>query len=194
MVPGYRAEPHVAPNSNIETYAALKLQIENWRWAGVPFYLRSGKYLPKRNTVISIQFRAPPLLLFREAGVEKIEPNQLHIHIQPEEAITIQMKAKRPGPNIRLEKVKLEFSYNEFGQQSPATGYERLLYDCMIGDAALFHRADMVEASWRIATPILDLWATLPARDFPNYAAGTWGPHAAEELLAKDGRQWIGVT
>ncbi|MFY3745432.1 glucose-6-phosphate dehydrogenase [Anaeromyxobacter sp. Red801] len=189
-VPGYRAEPSVSPASQTETYAALKLQVENWRWAGVPFYVRAGKRLARRDTQISIQFRRPPLLLFQEAGVEGIEPNRLDILIQPEEAICISMKAKRPGPSIQLQPVRLDFSYADFGGLPPATGYERLLHDAMIGDATLFHRADMVEASWRIATPVLDVWSTLPARDFPNYAAGSWGPATASELLARDGRRW----
>ncbi len=190
-VPAYRAEPKVSATSQTETFAAVKLQVENWRWAGVPFYVRSGKRLARRDTQISIQFRRPPLLLFQEAGVEQIEPNRLDILIQPEEAICISMKAKRPGPAIVLEQVKLDFSYSRFGAVPPATGYERLLHDAMIGDASLFHRADLVEASWRIVTPILDVWASLPARDFPNYEAGTWGPAAAGELLARDGRRWV---
>jgi glucose-6-phosphate 1-dehydrogenase len=190
-VPGYREEPGVSPTSQTETFAALKLLVENWRWAGVPFYLRSGKRLAQRDTHISIQFRRPPLLLFEEAGVEQIEPNRLDILVQPDEAICISMRAKRPGPAIVLEQVKLDFSYSQFGTLPPATGYERLLHDVMIGDAELFHRADVVEASWRIVTPVLDLWATLPARDFPNYDAGTWGPAAASELLARDGHRWV---
>ncbi len=191
-VPAYRAEPGVSATSQTETYAALKLLVENWRWAGVPFYVRSGKRLARRDTQISIQFRRPPLLLFEEAGlVGQIDPNRLDILIQPEEAICISMKAKRPGPAIVLEQVKLDFSYARFGAVPPATGYERLLHDVMIGDPALFHRADLVEASWRIVTPILDVWATLPARDFPSYEAGTWGPAASLELLARDGRRWV---
>jgi glucose-6-phosphate 1-dehydrogenase len=190
-VPGYRDEPGVAADSRTETFAALRLVVENWRWAGVPFYLRSGKRLPRRHTQISIQFRRPPLLLFEEAGVEQIEPNRLDIVVQPEEAISISMKAKRPGPAIVLEQVKLDFSYSEFGPLPPATGYERLLHDVMIGDAELFHRADLVEASWRIVAPALDVWNTLPAREFPNYEAGTWGPAAAGDLLARDGRRWV---
>jgi glucose-6-phosphate 1-dehydrogenase len=189
-VPAYRQEPGVAPNSKTETYAALRLDVENWRWAGVPFFVRSGKRLAKRDTRIVIQFRRPPLLLFRGAGLQDIEPNRLEMLIQPEEGIVIRMKAKRPGPMV-LENVKLDFSYSDFGPQPPATGYERLLYDCMVGDSTLFHRWDTVEAAWRIATPILDLWASLPARDFPNYAAGTWGPAAADELLRKDGHAWV---
>ncbi len=190
-LPGYRQEPKVLPDSKTETYAALKIPVENWRWAGVPFYVRTGKRLARRVTQISIQFRRPPLLLFQEAGVEKIEPNRLDVLVQPEEAICISMKAKRPGPTIELEHVQLSFSYSRFGAFPPATGYERLLHDAMIGDTTLFLRADMVEASWRIVTPILDVWSTLPARDFPNYAAGSWGPDAAAELLARDGRRWV---
>ncbi len=190
-VPAYRSEPQVSSTSKVETYAAVKLQVENWRWAGVPFYLRSGKRLARRHTVISIQFRRPPLLLFREVGVEQIDPNRLDLHIQPDEAISISMKAKVPGPAIRLENVRLAFSYKDFGEQPEATGYERLLYDAMVGESTLFHRADTVEAAWRIATPILDVWGTLPARDFPNYPAGTWGPAAGDDLVQRDGRRWV---
>jgi glucose-6-phosphate 1-dehydrogenase len=189
-VPAYRAEPDVSPTSKVETYAALRLQVENWRWAGVPFYLRSGKRLAVRDTQISIQFRRPPLLLFREAGVEHIDPNRLDLRIQPDESIAIQIKAKIPGPAIQLRNVSLDFSYKDFGEQPVATGYERLLHDCMIGDMSLFHRSDMVEAAWKVASPILDLWESLPARDFPNYAAGTWGPAAGDELVVRDGRRW----
>jgi glucose-6-phosphate 1-dehydrogenase len=189
-VPGYRAEAKVSPTSMIETYAAMKLQAENWRWAGVPFYLRSGKRLPSRRTEIVIQFRQPPLLLFEAAAIDGIEPNRLVLHIQPDESIEIQMKAKRPGPIVQLQTVKLDFSYKDFGETAAATGYERLLYDCMIGDMTLFHRADTVDAAWQIATPILDVWGSLKPRDFPNYAAGTWGPASADELIGRDGRHW----
>ncbi len=188
-VPGYRSEPKVNPNSNTETFAALRLQVENWRWAGVPFYLRSGKRLPRRDTEIMIQFRRPPLLLFDESE-EQVDPNRLVLHIQPDEGIEIRIKAKHPGPSMELNTVKLDFSYKQFGETSAATGYERLLYDSMIGDSTLFHRADMVEEAWRIATPIVDVWASLPARDFPNYAANTWGPQAADALIQRDGRHW----
>jgi glucose-6-phosphate 1-dehydrogenase len=190
-VPGYRQETRVAPLSMTETFAALKLHVENWRWAGVPFYLRSGKRLPERKTEIVIQFRRPPLMLFRQAGLQEIDPNRLIIEVQPHEGIRIEMKAKMPGPTMKPATVQLRFNYEDFGKTPDATGYERLLYDCMIGDSALFHRADMVEAAWRIATPILDLWSSLPARDFPNYAAGSWGPAAAEQLIARDGRAWL---
>jgi glucose-6-phosphate 1-dehydrogenase len=187
---GYRAEAKVSPTSSIETYAAMRLQVENWRWAGVPFYLRSGKRLSSRRTEIVIQFRQPPMLLFEAAAIDGIEPNRLVLHIQPDESIEIQMKAKRPGPIVQLQTVKLDFSYKDFGETSAATGYERLVYDCMIGDMTLFHRADTVDAAWQIATPILDVWGAIKPRDFPNYAAGTWGPASAGELIGRDGRHW----
>jgi glucose-6-phosphate 1-dehydrogenase len=188
-VPGYRSEPKVSPGSSTETYAALRLQVENWRWAGVPFYLRSGKRLGRRDTEIMIQFRRPPLLLFDERETQ-VEPNRLVLHIQPDEGIEIQVKAKHPGPSMELNTVKLEFNYKQFGETGTATGYERLLHDSMIGDSTLFHRADMVEEAWRIATPVIDVWASLVPRDFPNYAAGSWGPRAADTLIEQDGRAW----
>jgi glucose-6-phosphate 1-dehydrogenase len=189
-VRAYRREPKVSPTSTTETYAALKLFVENWRWAGVPFYLRSGKRLARRRTEIVIEFRRPPLLLLEKAEAAQIEPNRLVLHIQPEEGIEFQVKAKRPGPTVHIETVKLDFSYKDFGQTSAATGYERLLYDCMVGDSTLFHRTDMVEAAWRIATPILEAWRYIPPPDFPNYPAGSWGPAAADELIQQDERRW----
>jgi glucose-6-phosphate 1-dehydrogenase len=189
-VPAYRKEPKVSPTSTTETYAALKLFVENWRWAGVPFYLRSGKRLARRRTEIVVEFQRPPLLLLDRAAVHGVDPNRLVLHIQPDEGIELQVKAKRPGPTVRVETVKLDFSYKDFGDTPAATGYERLLYDCMAGDSTLFHRTDMVEAAWRIATPILDAWRALLAPDFPNYPAGSWGPAAADELLHQDGRRW----
>jgi glucose-6-phosphate 1-dehydrogenase len=189
-VPAYRAEPKVNPNSATETYAALQLNIDNWRWAGVPFYLRSGKRLARRETEILIQFRKPPMLLFPRETAETIDPNRLILHIQPEEAIEFEIKAKKPGPAQHLTNVRLQFSYSDLGDKVPTTGYERLIYDAMIGDSTLFHRSDMVEAAWRIATPILDVWTSLNPRDFPNYASGSWGPVAADQLLAREGRKW----
>ncbi len=190
-VPAYRAEPKVPPTSQTETYAAMRLTVENWRWADVPFYVRSGKRLGRRDTRISIVFKRPPLRLFEEVGLGNVDPNRLDILVQPEEAISISMRAKKPGASIELQPVKLDFSYKDFGPVPPSTGYERLLHDAIAGDMTLFHRADMVEASWRIVAPVLDVWATLPARDFPNYAAGSTGPAAAAELLSRDGRQWL---
>ena len=186
----YRREPKVSPTSTTETYAALKLFVENWRWAGVPFYLRSGKRLARRRTEIVFEFRRPPLLLLDGAAMRHIDPNRLVLHIQPDEGIELQVQAKRPGPTVRIETVKLDFSYKDFGDTTAATGYERLLYDCMVGDSTLFHRTDMVEAAWQIATPILDAWRALPAPEFPNYAAGSWGPEAADELIRQEGRRW----
>jgi glucose-6-phosphate 1-dehydrogenase len=187
--PAYRSETNVSASSNIETYAAMKLAVDNWRWSGVPFYLRSGKALAKRDTEIVIEFKRPPQLLFKNF-LNDIEPNRLVLKIQPNETISIEIKAKRPGATIKLEHVRLEFSYADFGDSPATTGYERLLYDCMIGDSTLYHRADMVEAAWEIATPILDLWSSLPARDFPNYPAGTWGPESSNQLMQRDGRRW----
>jgi len=189
-VPGYRTEPDVDPHSNTETFVAMKLEIDNWRWAEVPFYIRSGKRLAAHTTQVVIGFRRAPLLLFGNDIQNKTMPNRLVLHVQPDEGITLDIHAKRPGPNISLANVPLDFSYSDFGEHTAATGYETLLYDCMIGDTTLFHRYDSVDASWRIVNPILDVWQALPARDFPNYAAGTWGPEAADALIAKTGHTW----
>ena len=189
-VPGYRTEPDVNPHSNTETFVALMLKVENWRWAEVPFYIRSGKRLATRTTEVVIGFRRAPLLLFGEEVESEIPPNRLVLHIQPEEGITLDIHAKRPGPKIQISNIPLNFNYAEFGESSAATGYETLLYDCMVGETALFHRYDSVDASWRIVNPILDVWQALPARDFPNYASGTWGPKASDDLIARDGHRW----
>ncbi len=190
-VPAYRSEDKVAPFSNTETFAALKLSIDNWRWAGVPFYLRTGKRLAQRHSSIIIQFKRAPFTLFRETEVEKLTTNRIVIHIQPDEGITLHFGAKIPGPIVNMGAVDMDFNYvDHFGEQV-STGYERLLFDCMIGDATLFQRADMVEAGWNIVDPVLDVWKALPARSFPNYAAGTWGPKEADDLLVNDGRRWI---
>jgi glucose-6-phosphate 1-dehydrogenase len=189
-VPAYRAEPMVNPTSNTETFVALKLSIDNWRWADVPFYIRTGKRLPSRVTEIAIQFRRAPFVLFRDTPVEKLTPNLLVMHIQPDEGISLRFGAKVPGPQVRVGAVNMDFHYADYFGTEPSTGYERLLYDCMIGDATLFQRADMVEAGWAVVQPILDIWKALPPRNFPNYPAGTWGPKDAEELLKKDNRHW----
>lgn len=193
-VPGYRTEPDVNPQSNTETFVAMKLKVENWRWAEVPFYIRSGKRLAAHTTEVVIGFRRAPLLLFGTQMESEIPPNRLVMHIQPEEGITLDIHAKRPGPKIQISNVPLNFNYKEFGEGNAATGYETLLYDCMIGETTLFHRYDSVDASWRIVNPILDVWQALPARDFPNYAAGTWGPRSSDELIAKDGHAWHHYT
>ena len=189
-VPGYRQEKNVNPESNVETYAAVKLMIDNWRWAGVPFYLRSGKRLAKRTTQIVVRFKTPPLALFGPNENEMIAPNRLIFYIQPQEGITFQVRAKVPGPSLATNAVHLDFDYSQFGERAPTTGYEKLLYDCMVGDSTLFHRSDMVEAAWEAAQPILDAWANNPPKEFPNYAAGTWGPEAANELLERDNHKW----
>ena len=189
-VPPYRSEPDVAPESNTETFVALKLQIDNWRWAGVPFYLRTGKRLAQRATEIVIQFRRTPFVLFRNTSVKNLETNRLVIHIQPEEGISLSFGAKVPGSVMKLGLVNMDFDYQSYFGVEHSTGYERLLRDCMAGDATLFQRADMVEAGWSVIQPIIDVWHALPARGFPNYPAGSWGPPEAEELLARDGRAW----
>ena len=189
-VPAYRSEPQVAPYSDTETFVALKLTLDKWRWADVPFYVRTGKRMPQKQSTIIVEFKRAPFVLFRETGVERLRTNRIVIHIQPDEGITLHFGAKIPGPIVNVGPVDMDFNYSDYFGEQLATGYERLLYDCMIGDATLFQRADMVEAAWCIVTPILDVWSAIPARDFPNYAAGTWGPSEAEELLAKDGRAW----
>ncbi len=186
----YRTEQAVAPQSNTETYAALKLSIDNWRWADVPFYIRTGKRLPTKRTDITIQFKKAPFMLFRDTTIEKLTTNRIVIHVQPDEGITLHFGAKIPGPIVNMGEVDMDFNYvDHFGEQI-STGYERLLYDCMTGDATLFQRADMVEASWQIVSPILDVWSAIPARDFPNYESGSWGPIEADKLLENDGREW----
>ena len=186
----YRAEPNVAADSPTETYCALKLAIDNWRWADVPFYLRTGKRMAKRCTDIAIQFKRAPFMLFRKAGVPDLTRNRLMIRIQPDEGISLTFGAKVPGTVLRQDIVDMDFSYAGHFGVNTSTGYERLLYDCMIGDPTLFQRADQVEAGWAVVSPILDVWKALPARKFPNYAAGSWGPQEADELLAHDGHTW----
>jgi glucose-6-phosphate 1-dehydrogenase len=189
-VPGYRKEPGVAAESRTETFAALKLNIDNWRWAGVPFYLRTGKRLAQRHTEIAIQFKRMPFELFRNAPFHKLHTNTLVIQIQPVEGISLSFGAKIPGPLLRVGSVDMSFEYSKYFGADAYTGYEVLLYDCMIGDATLFQRADMVEAGWKVVDPVLDVWRALPPRKFPNYASGSWGPADADQLLEIDGRQW----
>lgn len=187
-VPGYREEPGVDPNSSTETFAALKLQIDNWRWSGVPIYLRSGKRLQKHVTEIAIQFKDVPHRMFNESDAP-LQPNVLVIRIQPNEGITLRFAAKLPGQAMRIRAVNMDFRYgSSFGVKSPEA-YERLLLDCMLGDSTLYARRDMVERGWEIVAPILEAWKK-PAVDFPNYEAGSWGPGAAFELIERDGRQW----
>jgi glucose-6-phosphate 1-dehydrogenase len=186
----YRSEPQVAPDSRMETYVAMKLFIDNWRWSDVPFYLRTGKRMPSRATEIAIQFKRAPFMLFRQTAVESLAPNRLVMHLQPDEGISLSFGAKIPGPIVHLGAVNMDFKYKDYFGATPSTGYERLLYDCMCGDATLFQRSDMVETSWQIVGPILDIWQALPPRGFPNYAAGSWGPREADELLERDKRHW----
>jgi glucose-6-phosphate 1-dehydrogenase len=189
-IPSYRTETNVNPTSNTETFVGMKLDVDNWRWKGVRFYLRVGKALPKRVSEIVVTFRKPPFSLFRQTPIESLEPNQLVINVQPDEGITLTFGAKRPGAQMAIGNVGMRFSYEDYFGSAPATGYERLLYDALLGDQTLFQRADMVEAGWSVVAPVLDVWSALTARDFPNYTAGTWGPKAAHDLLARDGREW----
>jgi glucose-6-phosphate 1-dehydrogenase len=189
-VPGYRSESGVAPESRTETFVALKLNIDNWRWAGVPFYLRTGKRMAQRHTEIAIQFKRLPFDLFRNAAFRKLHTNTLVIQIQPVEGISLSFGAKIPGALLRVGSVNMSFEYSKYFGTDAYTGYEVLLYDCMIGDATLFQRADMVEAGWKVVDPVLDVWRALPPRKFPNYASGTWGPAEADQLLELDGRKW----
>ncbi len=187
-VPGYREEPGVDPHSNTETFAALKLFFDDWRWAGVPFYIRSGKRLQKRITEIAIQFKDVPHHLFTDAD-SPLEPNVLVIRIQPNEGITLRFGAKLPGPAMRIRWVSMDFRYGSSFGVKPPEAYERLLLDCMLGDSTLYARRDMVERGWEIVMPILNAWRK-PAPDFPNYPAGSWGPKAAFDLIERDGREW----
>jgi glucose-6-phosphate 1-dehydrogenase len=189
-VRAYRNEPNVGPDSHTETFVACKLKIDNWRWAGVPIYLRTGKYMTERWTEIAIRFHQAPYALFRGTHVERMNPNWMILRIQPDEGIALEFAAKRPGPSVKLSTVSMDFAYETYFKTAPNTGYETLLYDCMIGDATLFQRADNVEAGWQVVQPILDAWANNLPKDFPNYLAGGSGPATADELLTRDGRTW----
>src|SRR5215467_594626 len=192
-VRGYRQEPAVAPSSATETYVALKLAIDNWRWARVPFYLRTGKYLAARTTEVAIHFRQAPYALFRETPVERLPRNILTLRIQPDEGLSVSFSAKRPGQDIEIDGVAMDFSYSDYFEPLTTVGYETLIYDCLIGDATLFQRADTVEAAWCAVQPVLDAWAARPPDDFPNYGAGSSGPDAADRLLARDGYAWLPI-
>ncbi len=192
-VPAYRAEPGVAADSPIETFAALKLFIDNWRWQDVPFYLRTGKRLQEELSEVIIQFRAVPHQSFPSTAALAWQPNQLIIDIQPEEGIILRFQAKQPGAILRLSPVDMHFSYQETFKTRSPEAYETLLIDVMSGDATLFMRADQVEKSWSVLTPVLDAWADLEPADFPNYPSGTWGPQAADTLITRDGRSWLQI-
>jgi len=189
-VPGYREEAGIAPNSTTETFAALRLFVDNWRWQGVPFYLRTGKQLPLKATEVLIQFQPAPHLPFPPATVEHWRPNQLIVRIQPNEGILLRFQAKRPGPVMHLDTAEMEFDYCRAFGGDPPEAYETLLLDVMWGDATLFMRADQIDAAWSIVQPVLDAWRTAPAGGVPVYSAGTWGPEAADALPQRDGRVW----
>lgn len=188
--PAYRSETGVPPDSKTETFVALRLMIDNWRWAGVPIYLRTGKRLAARHTEVAIQFKRAPFVLFRDTSVGSLKENQLVIHIAPDEGISMRFGAKVPGPQVKVGSVEMDFNYADYFGTTANTGYEILLYDGITGDQTLFQRADMVEAGWCVVDPILDVWKALPPRNFPNYATGSWGPKEADEIIARDGRSW----
>ncbi|MEZ4417055.1 MAG: glucose-6-phosphate dehydrogenase [Gemmatimonadota bacterium] len=186
----YRAEPGVAADSPVETYVAARLFVENWRWAGVPFYLRTGKALARRWTEIAIRFRDAPVALLRSCDLQGSVPNWLVLRIQPDEGLSLEFGAKRPGPRLELGAVQMDFDYRRYFHSPPATGYETLLYDCMIGDATLFQRGDTVEAAWQVVQPVLDAWSERMPTGFPDYTAGSDGPTSGDALLARDGHAW----
>jgi glucose-6-phosphate 1-dehydrogenase len=188
-VKGYRQEDNVAENSNIESYVAMQLFIDNWRWAGVPFYLRAGKRLPKKATEIAVLYKEAPGVLFNRS-CRKDDTNVLVIRIQPDEGIALRINSKVPGLNNPIQPVRMDFRYGSYFGIAPPEAYERLIADCILGDSTLFAREDEVMTSWKLLTPILQRWQEVTPRDFPNYAAGTWGPLAAEHLLQQSGRHW----
>ena len=188
-VVGYRQEPNVDPASETETFIAARLTIDDWRWSGIPFYLRMGKRLPKRATEIAIQFKEVPHQLFRDSASEP-EPNLLAMRIQPDEGIMLRFGAKVPGLGIDVRNVTMDFTYGSAFQTDSPDAYETLILDALLGDASLFTRVDEVEQAWSIVDPIIAAWAEEPAPDFPSYEAGTWGPEAADDLLAREGRRW----
>ncbi len=190
----YRDEPDVDPRSNTETYAALKLYVDNWRWQDVPFYLRTGKRMAAAVSEISIRFRDVPHRAFPASAGLNAQPVRLVIQIQPEQGIVFKFMAKEPGSELRLHPVDMRFSYKEAFRAETPSAYETLLWDVMIGDATLFMRADQVEAAWKFLMPILEVWTDNPAPDFPNYSAGSWGPEPAESLIARDGNNWLTPT
>jgi glucose-6-phosphate 1-dehydrogenase len=189
-IPDYRKTPDVGPDSTTETYAALKLSIDNWRWAGVPFYLRTGKALGIKRTEVAIKFKQAPFTMFRDTPVDRLSQNYLIIAIEPTEGITLQFNTKVPGPTINIDGVEMKFRYKDYFHAAPTTGYETLIYDCMIGDNILFQRADGVEAGWQAVQPFIDAWKKAGAKGLQAYRAGSEGPDAANELIGRDGRSW----
>jgi glucose-6-phosphate 1-dehydrogenase len=187
---GYRQEAGVAKNSATVTYAAIRFFIDNWRWEGVPFYLRSGKRMAKRVTEVAIQFKRPPLLLFKSHAVEDVNPNVLVMRIQPDEGVSLTFEVKPPGHDMVISPLSLDFNYEEAFGNSPPEAYETLLEDCMEGDSTLFTRHDWVELAWSLVDPIIQVWNLSKPRNFPNYDAGSWGPKEADEFMAREGRRW----
>jgi glucose-6-phosphate 1-dehydrogenase len=188
-VVGYRQEQNVDPHSSIETYLALRFFIDNWRWAGVPFYLRGGKRLPKRGTEIAITFKDAPGILFQQRATPNL-PNVIAMRIQPDEGIAMRINSKVPGPASPIQPVKMDFRYTSYFGGTPPEAYERLIWDCILGDNTLFARSDEVAKSWQIYTPLLDYWESNRPANFPNYPAGSWGPEEAEEMMAREERSW----
>ncbi|MHB2019102.1 MAG: glucose-6-phosphate dehydrogenase [Candidatus Xenobia bacterium] len=189
-VPGYREEPGVRPDSAIATYVAVRVMVDTWRWAGVPFYIRTGKRLAKRVSEIAVQFRRVPHLLFGATPADQVEPNMLVMRIQPDDGITLRFEAKLPGTALRLRSLNMDFHYGTAFGHAPPEAYERLLLDCMVGDSTLFSRKDAVDASWEAVTPLVDAWARDVPPEMPGYEAGTWGPQVADQLMERDGRRW----
>ena len=191
-VAGYREERGVSPQSITETYAALELTVDNWRWAGVPFYLRTGKRLPKRASEIAVQFKRTPHLVFRRNPEHLAEPNLLVLRIQPDEGMSLSFGAKLPGPELRIKSVEMDFDYGKAFGGTPPEAYERLLLDAMKGDATLYARGDWVDLAWELLSPVLDRWATADAK-LATYEAGTWGPQEADTLIERAGRRWRNI-
>ncbi len=189
-VPGYRQEENVDPHSCVETYVAVRLHIDNWRWDGVPFYLRCGKRMPKKATEIAIVFKDPPGVLFQQHQQKRSEQNVLSIRIQPDEGIGLKINCKVPGPSSPTQPVKMDFRYGSYFGMAPPEAYERLLLDCMLGDVTLFARQDEVFNSWKLLNPLLDKWGSSSCGLFPNYKAGSWGPASSDEMMAREGRKW----
>jgi glucose-6-phosphate 1-dehydrogenase len=186
----YRKTPDVRPDSTTETFAALKLVIDNWRWAGVPFYLRTGKALGTKRTEVAIKFKQAPFAMFRDTEIDRLSQNYLVISIEPVEGISLQFNTKVPGPTIAIDGVEMKFRYKDYFKAEPATGYETLIYDCMIGDNILFQRADSVEAGWQAVQPFLDAWKKAGPKGLETYQAGSEGPACGDELVKRDGRSW----
>jgi glucose-6-phosphate 1-dehydrogenase len=189
-VPRYLQEKGIPPTSHTETFVAFKAAIDNWRWAGVPFYLRTGKALGIKRTEVAIKFKQAPFAMFRDTPVDRLSQNYLVISIEPTEGITLQFNTKVPGPTINIDGVEMTFRYKDYFKAEPSTGYETLIYDCMIGDNILFQRADSVEAGWQAVQPFLDAWKKAGAKGLETYQAGSEGPPGAFELLKRDGRSW----